>query len=98
MQSRRFALLAFAMPGMLSIGACARREVTLVEARQIANQRFAAHAHARGVSRNSVPEPTVEVHAHDYVFEYQDEDFVVTVIVARSGEVADRAELKARKT
>lgn len=94
MPTRRAAMLSLTSLGALSVAGCVRREVTLVDARQIANQRFAAHAHARGLAAGSVPEPSVEVHANDYVFEYRQGDLTVTVIVARTGEVADRAEWK----
>ena len=95
-RTHRAAMFLLAALAALSVAGCVRREVTLVDARQIANQRFAAHAHARGLAMDTLPEPSVEVHASDYVFEYRTGDLAVTVIVARNGPVADRAVWRGR--
>lgn len=81
---------------LLLVAACGHEErsVTPVEAKAIADGRYVAHAKALGVPTSPIPMPTVQDRGNDTVFVYVEPAVKkrITVIVERSGQVADTAE------
>jgi len=73
---------------------CGEKSVTASEARSIADARYVAHATALGSTLTKMPQPTIEYRSSDTVFVYIEpaSKKKVTVIVDKSGKVADTIE------
>ncbi len=92
---RAFVLVVLLLLG--SIYGCSKKgeqDVTPVQARSIADGRYVAHAKALGVNSSEVPAPSIEYRNRDTVFVYTEPTTKkkVTVIVDKSGKVADTVE------
>lgn len=76
------------------LAGCSPKNVSLEQARALADGRFKAHAAALGLNAATVPVPTIEERQDDYVFVYRESTSQkkVTVIVTRAGELADTVE------
>ena len=70
---------------------CGEKAVTPTMARSIADGRYAAHAKALGAQESPVPAPAIQDRGSDFVFVYTEPitQKRITVIVERSGQVAD---------
>ena len=82
---------------LLALGAvygCAEKNVTDADARAIADSRYLANAKAIGSNIKEVPQPTIQRRANDTVFVYIEPTTKkkITVIVDRTGKVADTVE------
>jgi hypothetical protein len=73
---------------------CGERKVTTSEARSIADTRYMAHVKALGTNSAAIPQPMTEYRSDDTVFVYVEpaSKKKITVIVDRSGKVADTIE------
>ena len=95
MQSRLSVLLSLLSLAVVAASACSdSREFSQSEAKKIADRRYVDYAKSLGVPQSPVPTPAVDVRLRDYVFVYQQGRAKVTVIVERTGEVADTYELR----
>lgn len=76
------------------LGGCGKSTVTDAEAKAIADRRYQVHAKMLGSQIAAVPQPTVQSRSSDTVFVYIEPTTKkkITVIVERSGEVADTVE------
>ena len=82
---------------LLVLGAvygCGKKNVTDVDARAIADSRYLANAQAIGSNIEEVPQPAIQKRANDTVFVYIEPTTKkkITVIVDRTGKVADTVE------
>lgn len=81
---------------LISVAAagCGEKAVTPTEAKSIADGRYAAHAKALGAPESPVPAPAIQDRGSDTVFVYIEPvtHKRITVIVERSGQIADTVE------
>lgn len=87
-------LLALLTSLAVILAGCSPKRVSLEQARALADGRFKAHATALGLNASAVPVPSIEERQDDYVFVYRESTTQkkVTVLVTRSGELADTFE------